>query len=613
MDCNAILDYALFQLTPTRTRCDLVVFCGKRSEKLASGLLEPFVAHLQYAKDQIPKGGYSITLRPPHDDASWFTKATFQRFVRFVSTPEILERIIRIEREILQIDSSTQSNENPTVDEAGHSVEGTDGNPKKSTNSSKLSSEEEDHGAELRGHSRARLQHLMDTRKTLLLKEQAMAYARAVVAGYEMEDIDDLICFADKFGASQLREACIDFTELYNRKHSNDQWRDELAAVQASSMTDLPYLATSGIMLTGENFHGNGSSVPLERTGSSDTDKSKESNSTGEQRPNMQQVPWMNQIPPYMYNFQGPMQQMPPYQGYHYPGMPPYYPGNMGWPSPGCPNSTKNHRSSRRKEKSFNTDKSEEDESTASGDSDVGTDSYDEQEQDKKPSSRGKKNKKKSSKTVVIRNINYITSQRHNGDDNEHSDESTGDDATVSLEKHARKSRGNHELGNSTDADVSEGGKSADPWGAFQNLLLSNEDSNPTKHHAGDPMDEQFLMNDSYGGRVSHEAFDLGSEKVKKQPLASDDSALVIHREGENGSNTHIVGFANGEETQTTMKRTVSENENALFARQSIGSRTTTRGGVQDFSSESATIRNRREEDLLRKEKIPKNKCSYGP
>ncbi|KAG6393958.1 hypothetical protein SASPL_144534 [Salvia splendens] len=594
MDSNAILDYALFQLTPTRTRCDLIVFCGKRSEKLASGLLEPFVAHLQYAKDQIPKGGYSITLRPPRDDASWFTKATFQRFVRFVNTPEILERIIRIEREILQIDGSTQSSENPTVDEAGHSVEGTDGNLKKSTNSSKLSSEEEDPGAELRGHSRARLQHLMDSRKTLLLKEQAMAYARAVVAGYEMEDIDDLICFADTFGASRLREACIDFKELYNRKHSDDQWRDELAAVQASSMTDLPYLATSGVMLTGENFHGNGFSIPLERTGSSDTDKSKESNSMGEQRPNMQQVPWMNQIPPYMYNFQGPMQQMPAYQGYPYPGMPPYYLGNMGWQSPGGPNS--NHRSSRRKEKSFNADNSEEDESTASGDSDVGTDSNVEQEQDKKHSSRGKKNKK-SSKTVVIRNINYITSQRRNGDDNEHSEESTGDDATVSLEKHARKSRGNHELGNSTDADVSEGGKSADPWGAFQNLLLSSEDSNPTKHHAGDPMDEQFMMNDSNGGRVSHEAFDLGSEKVKRQPLASDDSVLVIHREGENGSNTHIVGFANGEETQTTMKRTVSENENTLFARQSIGSRTTTLGGLQDFSSESATIRNRREED----------------
>lgn len=64
--------------------------------------------------------------------------------------------------------------------------------------------------------------------------------------------------------------------ELYKRKHSDDQWMGELAAVQASSMAELPYLPTSGIMLTGENFHGN----PLERTGSSDplsdtSDKSK--------------------------------------------------------------------------------------------------------------------------------------------------------------------------------------------------------------------------------------------------------------------------------------------------------------------------------------------------
>lgn len=33
------------------------------------------------------------------------------RFVRFVSTPEILERFMRLEREILQIESSIQSNE----------------------------------------------------------------------------------------------------------------------------------------------------------------------------------------------------------------------------------------------------------------------------------------------------------------------------------------------------------------------------------------------------------------------------------------------------------------------------------------------------------------------
>lgn len=323
------------------------------------------------------------------------------------------------------------------------------------------------------------------------------------------------------------------------------------------------------------------------------------------------------------------MQQMPAYQGYAYPGMPPYYPGNMGWPPHGGPNPTKNHKSSRRKEKysdANETDNSEEDESTASSDSDTGTHSGEEKEHDKNPSSKGqkhvKKNKKKSSKTVVIRNINYITSQRRNGEDNEYSEESSGealsldeasiregvDNAIASLEKHAHpkahKNRGKHteqDFGNNIYADVSEGGKAANPWGAFQNLLLSQEESKSNelpKHRAGDPMDEQFMMKSSNG--VSHQTsdtLDLESEKIKRLPSTADDSVLVIHREGGNGGQTHNVDFANGEVLQMTMKKNVSENENALFAQQSRGSGTNTLGTFQDFSSESTSIRNRKEED----------------
>ncbi|ONM11802.1 COP1-interacting protein-related [Zea mays] len=99
------LESAVFQLTPTRTRCDLVVVANGRKEKIASGLLNPFVAHLKVAQEQIAKGGYSITLEPdPEIDAPWFTRGTLDRFVRFVSTPEVLERVTTIESEILQIE-----------------------------------------------------------------------------------------------------------------------------------------------------------------------------------------------------------------------------------------------------------------------------------------------------------------------------------------------------------------------------------------------------------------------------------------------------------------------------------------------------------------------------
>lgn len=57
-----------------------MIFAGNKNEKLASGLLEPFLSHLKSAKEQISKGGYSITLRPTSNNASWFTKATLERF-----------------------------------------------------------------------------------------------------------------------------------------------------------------------------------------------------------------------------------------------------------------------------------------------------------------------------------------------------------------------------------------------------------------------------------------------------------------------------------------------------------------------------------------------------
>lgn len=63
-------------------RCDLVIVANGKTEKIASGLLNPFLAHLKTAQDQIAKGGYSIKLEPdPKIDALWFTKGTVERSV----------------------------------------------------------------------------------------------------------------------------------------------------------------------------------------------------------------------------------------------------------------------------------------------------------------------------------------------------------------------------------------------------------------------------------------------------------------------------------------------------------------------------------------------------
>lgn len=63
-------------------RCDLVIFANGKTEKIASGLLNPFLAHLRAARDQMAKGGYSIILETEAGcNATWFTKATVERYV----------------------------------------------------------------------------------------------------------------------------------------------------------------------------------------------------------------------------------------------------------------------------------------------------------------------------------------------------------------------------------------------------------------------------------------------------------------------------------------------------------------------------------------------------
>ena len=51
-----------------------------------------------------------------------------------------------------------------------------------------------------------------------------------------------------------FREACINFIDLCKKKNEDRLWVDEIAAMQACSQQELPYLGTSGIILAGEDL-----------------------------------------------------------------------------------------------------------------------------------------------------------------------------------------------------------------------------------------------------------------------------------------------------------------------------------------------------------------------
>lgn len=201
------LDSAVFQLTPTRTRCDLVVIANGRKEKIASGLLNPFVAHLKVAQQQIAKGGYSITLEvDPEIDAPWFTRGTVERFVRFVSTPEVLERVTTIESEILQIEyaitgqggdnlglRSVEDYNEKLAECIGGSKTNYDLDGDKSLILYKPGiqppSPVQNDNATQEENSKVQLLRVLETRKIVLRKEQAMAFARAVAAGFNIDNL----------------------------------------------------------------------------------------------------------------------------------------------------------------------------------------------------------------------------------------------------------------------------------------------------------------------------------------------------------------------------------------------------------------------------------------
>ncbi|XP_028552955.1 COP1-interacting protein 7 isoform X4 [Dendrobium catenatum] len=350
------LDSAVFQLTPTRTRCDLVVIANGKTEKIASGLLNPFVSHLKTAQDQIRKGGYSIKLEPdPYSDAAWFTKGTVERFVRFVSTPEVLERVNTIESEILQIEEAISSQENDnlglsTLEEQPRSFGGSGGNMQMNgvdnekaivlfktgshsnpavTNESKVHEE----------NSKVQLVRVLESRKQVLQKEQAMAFARTAAAGFEMENIAHLMSFAESFGAFRLREACSRYMLLWEVKHDSGQWIEVEAAEALSYRSEFPPLNAAGIVFSEDvmkqkvfidAWSASGRDVSMENNGNAtslDNDRDKKLFSEPQaphkqpayegqiQHPPFSQWPSHSQPNPYFFQ-PYPMQAMPFYQNY---------------------------------------------------------------------------------------------------------------------------------------------------------------------------------------------------------------------------------------------------------------------------------------------------------
>lgn len=203
MKADTPLDYAVFQLTPKRSRCELFVSSEGHTEKLASGLVKPFVTHLKVAEEQVARAVQSIKLEVGKRDnaETWFTKGTIERFVRFVSTPEVLELVNAFDAEMSQLEAARKIYSQGTRDQLSGAIGGDGMGTMAAADATKKE-----------------LLRAIDVRLVAVRQDLTTAYARAASAGFNPETVSELQNFADWFGANRLNEACTKFTSLCERR-----------------------------------------------------------------------------------------------------------------------------------------------------------------------------------------------------------------------------------------------------------------------------------------------------------------------------------------------------------------------------------------------------------
>uniref|UniRef100_A0A5B6ZPY0 COP1-interacting protein 7 n=1 Tax=Davidia involucrata TaxID=16924 RepID=A0A5B6ZPY0_DAVIN len=203
MKSDTPLDYALFQLSPKRSRCELFVSSAGNTEKLASGLVKPFVTHLKVAEEQVALAVQSVKLEVERckNSETWFTKGTLERFVRFVSTPEVLELVNTFDAETSQLEAARKIYSQGMGDQLSATLGGEGAGAAAAADATKKE-----------------LLRAIDVRLVAVRQDLFTACARAAAAGFTPDTVSELQLFAERFGAGRLNEACSKFISLRERR-----------------------------------------------------------------------------------------------------------------------------------------------------------------------------------------------------------------------------------------------------------------------------------------------------------------------------------------------------------------------------------------------------------
>ncbi|KAL5198732.1 hypothetical protein ABZP36_002244 [Zizania latifolia] len=216
MEPDTPLDFALFQLSPRRSRCELVVSGNGRTEKIASGSVKPFVAHLRAAEEQAAAQSPPPAIRLQLERrAAWFSKGTLERFVRFVSTPEVLEMANTFDVEMSQLEGARKIYAQGVME--GANSGGAAENVTESAAAADITKKE--------------LLRAIDIRLSALKQDLVTACARASSAGFNPETCNKFM---------SLCQQRPDICPHYSPPSTSSQWKSfDDGNVRGSSSSDM--------------------------------------------------------------------------------------------------------------------------------------------------------------------------------------------------------------------------------------------------------------------------------------------------------------------------------------------------------------------------------------
>ncbi|KAI5422311.1 hypothetical protein KIW84_045675 [Lathyrus oleraceus] len=184
-------------------RCELLVSSDGITEKLASGLVKPYLNHLKVAEEQAALSVQSIRLDidRQRNAETWFTKGTFERFVRYVGMPEVLEMVNTFDAEMSQLEAARKIYSQGTGDQRMDSQGG--------------------EGTRVIAATDATTKELLraiDVRLSAVRQDLTTAYATASASGFNPHTVSHLKHFAHHFRSHRLNEACTKYMSVYERR-----------------------------------------------------------------------------------------------------------------------------------------------------------------------------------------------------------------------------------------------------------------------------------------------------------------------------------------------------------------------------------------------------------